>query len=99
MLAQFLEEYEKAIDELTSISADPVLKGSYLHEKISELKSTVKRKYGAKVLCLEEYFMFPSTQLFCRFKSFKKNASTSAAEQISLMLPKKCLANGELICI
>ncbi len=49
MLAQFLEEYEKAIDELTSISADPVLKGSYLHEKISELKSTVKRKYGAKV--------------------------------------------------
>ena len=50
MLSQFLEEYEKAVDELTSISADPVLKGSYLHEKISELKSTVKRKYGAKVI-------------------------------------------------
>lgn len=75
ILGQFLEEYEKAIDELTSISADPVLKGSYLHEKISELKSTVKRKYGAKVLpVLMRISKSISANPIYRSKSFKKSA-------------------------
>jgi hypothetical protein len=95
MLSQFLEEYEKAVDELTSISADPVLKGSYLHEKISELKSTVKRKYGAKVSPCDLIVRGLELKSFIlRFKSFKRSASINAAEPIFQVLPRRSSANG-----
>mmetsp|Transcript_33850 Transcript_33850/g.52717 ORF Transcript_33850/g.52717 Transcript_33850/m.52717 type:complete len:263 (+) Transcript_33850:141-929(+) len=43
-LNAFLQEYVEAVDDLAV--AEPLLKGTHLHQKIQDLKENVKRKFG-----------------------------------------------------